>query len=174
MGYVNELVARLTSRPVANVTNINRTLDSDPRTFPLSRAIYADFSHDNQMLPIYAALGLHRPSSDLPTEGRAGTDSPWVASKLVPFTARLAVEKYSCGHAPAADLNLNGRTSEGKDPEPRKEWVRIVNNDRVIDVPACSNSRAGGLCELGAFIDTLGYALSGAPDDWARCHEAAS
>lgn len=144
------------------------------------------------MVPIYAALGIHKPSEDLPTSGRAA-DSPWVASKLVPFAARLAVEKYSCGHLDvddasvgvlAADPDLDRRTStnspsnpETRDSEPimiaRKEWVRIVNNDRVIDVPACSNTRAGGLCELSAFIDTLGYAMSGAPDDWAKCFGAA-
>lgn len=163
---MNELIARLTAQPVANVTNTNRTLNANPETFPLSRSIYADFSHDNQMLPIYASLGIHKPPADLPTDRLAGKGSPWVASKLVPFTARLVVEKYTC-----ANLSAHGRAFAGKKgrKHSEKEWVRILNNDRIIEVPGCANSRAGGLCELDAFIDTLDYAVGGAPEEWEKC-----
>lgn len=140
---------------MASVTNVNRTLDVDPVTFPFSRRVYADFSHDNQMAPIYAALGIHKPSAPLPIDRIV--DSPWVASRLVPFAARLVVEKYSCENS-----DVNERTVS-------REWVRILNNDKVINVPGCADTRAGGLCELGAFIDTLQYALSGAADDWVKC-----
>ena len=58
VGYVNELLARLTQTPVRDHTQTNRTLDGAPATFPLNRTLYADFSHDNQMAAIYAALGL--------------------------------------------------------------------------------------------------------------------
>ena len=48
VGYVNELIARLTSQPVNDHTSVNHTLDNDPRSFPIgSQAnVFADFSHD--------------------------------------------------------------------------------------------------------------------------------
>ena len=48
VGYVNEIIARLTSEPVHDHTSVNQTLDSDPRTFPLGSQdnVFADFSHD--------------------------------------------------------------------------------------------------------------------------------
>ena len=48
VGYVNELIARLTNTPVQDHTSVNHTLDSDKGTFPLGPEVplYADFSHD--------------------------------------------------------------------------------------------------------------------------------
>lgn len=154
VGYIAELIARLISSPVQNITNINRTLDSSEETFPLHRTFYADFSHDNQMIPIYAALGIHRPPYHLPMDRKG---EGFVVSELVPFSARLAVEKYVC--------------SDDGEIKPRQEWVRVVNNDKVIPIPGCAEIRSEGeLCELGAFLETLDYARSGAEEDWERCH----
>ncbi|RMZ76954.1 hypothetical protein DV737_g4622, partial [Chaetothyriales sp. CBS 132003] len=58
VGWTNELIARLTGQPVHDDTSTNRTLDSDPETFPLGRKLYADFSHDNDITSILFALGL--------------------------------------------------------------------------------------------------------------------
>ena len=69
VGYVNELLARLTGLPVQDNTQTNRTLDSSPTTFPLNRTFYADFSHDNEMIAIYAALGLFKQSFPLNPTG---------------------------------------------------------------------------------------------------------
>ena len=44
-GYVNELVARLSGRPVIDETTTNRTLNRDNATFPFDRPLYADFTH---------------------------------------------------------------------------------------------------------------------------------
>ncbi|KAL7004282.1 hypothetical protein EMMF5_006168 [Cystobasidiomycetes sp. EMM_F5] len=46
-GWINELVARLTESPVKDATQVNMTLDSDEKSFPLRAGVYADFSHDN-------------------------------------------------------------------------------------------------------------------------------
>lgn len=78
VGYVNELLARLTGTPVRLGTQVNATLDTEPATFPLNRALYADFTHDNQMAAIYAALGLLRSTRRLtpPRRTRAARGSP--------------------------------------------------------------------------------------------------
>lgn len=39
VGYVNELIARLTGQPVEDNTTTNRTLDSSPDTFPLNKTL---------------------------------------------------------------------------------------------------------------------------------------
>jgi hypothetical protein len=54
IGYVAELLARLTQTPVSiwdnqGRTSVNHTLDDDPNTFPLDRKVYVDLSHDNQV-----------------------------------------------------------------------------------------------------------------------------
>ena len=46
VGFTNELIARLTGKPVHDHTSVNHTLDDSDNTFPLDRMIYADFSHD--------------------------------------------------------------------------------------------------------------------------------
>ena len=47
IGYVQELVARLTHTPIAtHNTSTNATLDDDPRTFPLNDSLYVDATHE--------------------------------------------------------------------------------------------------------------------------------
>ncbi|KAF5534730.1 3-phytase A [Fusarium mexicanum] len=137
VGYVNELVSRLTRKPVDDHTTTNRTLDANPATFPLDRALYADFSHDNTMVSIFSAMGLYNSTSKLPKHHivpaiRAhGYSSAWV----VPFAARMYVEKLECG-----------ATSEEKG----EEYVRVLINDRVMEMESCGGdekmvSTAGGI-----------------------------
>ena len=55
VGFVNELIARLTAQPVEDHTTVNHTLDADPRSFPIgSQAnVFADFSHDKCELLLF-------------------------------------------------------------------------------------------------------------------------
>ncbi|OBZ70283.1 3-phytase A [Grifola frondosa] len=88
VGYVNELLARLTNTVVSDHTQTNTTLDADPATFPLNHTLYADFSHDNQMIAIYAAMGLFPQHAALdPTA--PNPHRSWRVAKLVPFSARM-------------------------------------------------------------------------------------
>lgn len=147
IGYVNELLARLTNTPVVDSTSTNRTLDADPTTFPLDRALYADFSHDNQMVPILAALGVLRQARAL-DPARPDARRTWVASQMVPFAGRVVVEKLRCG---------------------REDAVRVLVNEKAVQLPAPCPVTRDGLCELSAFVDSQSFARGGAPDAWARC-----
>lgn len=40
VGYINELVARLTDSPVDDQTSTNSTVTADPATFPLGNRVY--------------------------------------------------------------------------------------------------------------------------------------
>lgn len=155
VGYVNELVARLTASPVDDHTSTNRTLDSDSATFPFGPGyrLFADFSHDNTLASIYAALGLDSsfpPLSNTTLNGSRQTDG-YSAATFVPFGARMYIEKLQC----------RGANEEG---------VRIIVNGRVVPVEACkSHSIRDGQCPLSVFLKTVAWAKDGGR--WADCFQ---
>lgn len=147
VGYVNELLARLTDSPVHDQTQTNHTLDSNPSTFPLNRTFYADFSHDNEMIAIYSAIGLLRPPAPLdplqPDPGRT-----WVASDIISFSARLVTERVDCG----------GQT-----------FVRMFVNDARQEMEFCGADEEDRLCRLEAFVQSQGFARSGGDGEFEKC-----
>ncbi|KAG9851943.1 acid phosphatase, partial [Aureobasidium melanogenum] len=149
VGFTNELIARLTKKPVIDNTSTNHTLDSNATTFPLDRALYADFSHDNDLTAIFFAMGLYNSTSALSntTLETAQQTNGYSAAYTVPFAARAYVEKLQClGH--------------------REELVRVIVNDRVIPLHSCDADLLGR-CKLSDFVDSLSFARSGG--DWATC-----
>lgn len=147
VGYVNELLARLTGTPVRLGTQVNATLDTDPATFPLNRALYADFTHDNQMAAIYAALGLfaqHAPLDPTAPDPRR----TWITSELTPFSARMVVERLACA---------------GGTP-----YVRVLVNDALQPLEFCGGDR-DGLCTLAEFVESQAYARGNGLGDFANC-----
>ncbi|KAG5636122.1 hypothetical protein H0H81_009054 [Sphagnurus paluster] len=146
IGYVNELLARLTGTPVRDNTKTNHTLTGSPVTFPLHRAIYADFSHDNEMVGIYAALGLFK-QKVAPNPSSPDPNRNWLASQLVPFGARMVTEKLACG---------------------AEEYVRIFVNDARQPLEFCGGDK-NGLCTLKAFVESQSYSRTDGNGDWAKC-----
>ncbi|KAF3072426.1 3-phytase A [Trichoderma lentiforme] len=149
VGFGNELIARLTGTPVDDDTTTNSTLDSSPETFPLNSKLYADFSHDNTMSSIFAALGLFNSTMELPLKYKLsprrlhGFSASWV----VPFGARMYLEKMQCSDA-------------------SEELVRVILNDRVVPLRTCNSDRLGR-CKLSGFIDSLKFVRSGGL--WNEC-----
>jgi len=148
VGYINELLARLTGNPVNDDTNTNRTLDSDPKTFPFDRPIYADFSHDDEIAAIVSAMSLFH-DADLPTKTIA-QDRTWVSSTIVPFAGRMVVERLMCG--------VSGETS-----------VRVLVNDAVQNLDFCQGATSDGLCTLTAFVQSQSFATSNGDGNWDAC-----
>ena len=152
VGFANELISRMTGEPVEDSTTTNSTLDGSEKTFPLSKKLYADFSHDNTMSSIYAALGLYRTTPNLPVDHRippekaGGYSSSWT----VPFAGRMFVEKMTCAAA-------------GDDGE---ELVRILINDRVSPLPNC-RADSLGRCRLSEWIESLSFVREGG--NWDEC-----
>ncbi|KAG2339338.1 acid phosphatase [Suillus weaverae] len=149
VGYVNELLARLRGRPVEDRTQTNSTLDSSPITFPLNRTVYADFSHDNQMVAIYSALGLF-PQTRPPNPTRADPRRTWVVSRLVPFSGRMITEKVQCSKA-----GIPG------------DFIRILINDAIQPLAFCG--AGDGLCGLEAFVESQIYARRNGAGDFEKC-----
>jgi hypothetical protein len=151
VGFTNELIARLTHTPVEDNTSTNRTLDSSPLTFPLTKnvSMYADFSHDNDMTGIFSALGLYndtRPLLNTTRESIKQTDG-YSASWTVPFAARAYFEKMTCVGA-------------------KEELVRVIVNDRVVPLESCGADKLGR-CSVSTFVDSLSFARRGG--DWDQC-----
>ncbi|THH31094.1 hypothetical protein EUX98_g3091 [Antrodiella citrinella] len=146
VGYVNELLARLTNSPVQDETQTNHTLDSDPTTFPLNRTIYADFTHDNQMIAIYSAMGLFRQATP-PDPTKPSPTRNWRASSLVPFSGRMVVERLKCGSTPS---------------------VRILVNQQVQPLEFCGGDK-NGVCTVNAFVKSQAYARNNGNGDFEKC-----
>ncbi|KAI6268211.1 hypothetical protein MCOR29_008492 [Pyricularia oryzae] len=157
VGWVNELIARLLQRPVEDHTSTNSTLATNPATFPLTSKLYADFTHVNDLLGIYSALGLFKTKTTLsntkmttiPVNRIAAVQklTGYSASRVASLGARMYVEKMTC---------------EGE----QGELVRILINDRVMRLPNCGADKEGR-CKLGAFIQSLSFARAGG--HWDKC-----
>ena len=156
---MNELIARLTGQPVRDNTQTNRTLDSSPETFPLNRTLYADFTHGTEMITIYSALGLFQqhllPGQKLDPEHPSSLRT-WIVSKMVAFSARMVVERLECEGVPGLPL-------------PKGTFVRILVNDAVQSLEFCGG--VGGLCELGAFVESQWYARHDGDGDFEKCFD---
>ena len=144
---MNELIARLTETAVQDKTTTNRTLDRDEETFPLGKGVYADFSHDNEMVSVFAAM---RVFEEVGLEEASGVGG-WV-----PFGGRLAVEGLRCG---------DGGGEEGE------MLVRVLVNGRVLPLEWCGGDEMGR-CGVGRFVGGLGFAREGGR--WGECFEGSS
>ncbi|EIW76422.1 acid phosphatase [Coniophora puteana RWD-64-598 SS2] len=145
VGWVNELIARLTDQPVQDATQTNSTLDSDPSTFPLGQSFYADFTHDHEMIAIYSAIGIFPQSGNLSTS-EADPNRTWFISRLVPFSARMIVERMDCG----GTANL-----------------RILVNDAVQPLAFCGSGN--GQCTVTDFVQSQSFARSNGNGVWSQC-----
>ncbi|SCV74680.1 BQ2448_7709 [Microbotryum intermedium] len=166
VGYVNELLARLTSDRSyidKDTTQVNHTIDSNSTLFPLDKFIYADFTYDNQLLPVMSLIGLFQDaplSPTLPCPMRS-----FVASKLVPFAGRMVVERLRCSGS-----YEDGFFSFFKGPS---EYVRILVNDQVMDLSSvCGKDEvltSGTVCRLSAFTKAMEKATATATKEFAKC-----
>jgi hypothetical protein len=154
VGFVNELLARLTRTAVRDGTSTNRTLDGDRGTFPLDRALYADFSHDNDMMGVLGALGVYDGVAMLGNDTRQEPEGSggFAAAWAVPFGARVYVEKMRC--AAVKGEGVEGEESAGEEVE---EMVRVLVNDRVMKLKGCGADERG-MCSLGRFVESMAFA----------------
>ncbi|KAF6762217.1 phytase [Ephemerocybe angulata] len=143
VGYINELLARLTGMPVRDNTQTNHTLTASPITFPLDRTIYADFSHDN-LMGLFKQPALLDPLQPDPKR-------TWLSNQLVPFSARLVVERMQCRGAPPR------RNAALGDLVRKDTFVRVLVNDAVQPLKFCGADKHG-LCTLEAFVQSQSYA----------------
>ncbi|KAI9888450.1 MAG: hypothetical protein M1814_006929 [Vezdaea aestivalis] len=151
VGFVNELIARMTNKPVDDHTSVNQTLDTSHKTFPIGggKVLYTDFSHDNDMTAIFFAMGLYASTTPLSNTSvqDTGVTKGYSAAWTVPFAARAYIEKMSCS---------------GVD----EELVRVLVNDRVIPLRNCGADSLGR-CTLSKWVDSQSFSKKGGL--WDQC-----
>ncbi|KAJ5465038.1 Histidine phosphatase superfamilyclade-2 [Penicillium daleae] len=137
--------------PTQDDTTTNHTIDAPgAASFPVNRTLYADFTHDNGMIPIFFAMGLYNGTAPLPQDhiqSEAQADG-YSAAWTVPFAARAYIEMMQCSCS----------------AEP---LVRVLVNDRVVPLHGCNADKLGR-CRRSDFVRALSFARSGG--DWASCY----
>ncbi|EJD54727.1 phosphoglycerate mutase-like protein [Auricularia subglabra TFB-10046 SS5] len=154
IGYVQELVARLTETPIpVHNSSTNATLDDNPITFPLGHALYVDATHEVVVLNVITALNLTNFAANGPLPADHMPEKrTFIASQLAPFGTNIQFQVLSC---------------ESK-PEPQ---LRVIINDGVsplTGIRGCPED-AHGMCPVRAFADGMREII--AETDWNYdCH----
>ncbi|PIL30835.1 hypothetical protein GSI_07003 [Ganoderma sinense ZZ0214-1] len=154
IGYVQELVARLTHTPISvHNSSTNSTLDDNPATFPLGQSLYVDATHEVVVLNVITALNLSTfaeggplPADHIPEHRK------FKASHLAPFATNIQFQLLSCeSHA---------------DPQ-----IRIIINDGVVPltgIRGCPEDK-DGKCPVPAFVEAQRDIIARTDWNWA-CH----
>ena len=111
--------------------------------------LFADFSHDNDLTAIFAAMGLYNATAPLSNTSMETTiqTKGYSAAWTVRFSARMYVEKMLC-------------------QSQEEELVRILVNDRVIPLQSCGADELGR-CTLSKWVESLSFAKEGGL--WGKC-----
>jgi len=180
VGYINELIGRLTDSPAHHGLQTNKTLLSSQRTFPLNRSLYVDFSHDNLIVAVFAAMGLFNQTNGPLDTTKITKDRTWVTSKMVPFSGHMTVERLSCSARPRSlaasrsqpmkwwNWMTEVQGADSYDNLAKEEYVRIFVDDVRQPLDFCGAGE-GGMCKLADFVRSQGYARNDGFGDFERC-----
>ncbi|CCM02907.1 uncharacterized protein FIBRA_05021 [Fibroporia radiculosa] len=154
IGYVQELVARLTHTPIAtHNSSTNATLDDSPLTFPLNQSLYVDATHEVVVLHVITALNLTTLASSGPLPAdHIPSHRSFKASHLAPFATNIQFQLLSC--------------SSVKDPQ-----IRIIINDGVVPLTGLKGCpvQQDGMCSLATFVEAQKEIIE--ETDWEYgCH----
>ena len=165
IGYLQELMARIKHEYISSSnSSVNSTLDSNPATFPLDQAFYADFSHDVIIISVLTAMSLDY-FHDAPslTDVPPNSNRSFILSHITPFGARLVTEVIGCASsdpAPVTDARVQYYpTQYGYDPENATyKFVRMRLNDGILPLSTIRGGkcegRTDGLCALDDFFES--------------------
>jgi len=142
IGYIQELVARLTQTPIqTHNSSTNATLDDNDVTFPLDgRSLYVDATHEVVILNIITALNLTSltKSGPLPAD-EIPKDRSFIVSQLAPFASNVQFQLLSCSSTPSPQ-------------------IRVIINDGVAplsSIKGCADDTKYGMCAVDVFVDSM-------------------
>jgi hypothetical protein len=141
--------------------------------------MYVDFSHDNLMVAVFAAMGLFNQTNGPLDTTKITKDRTWIASKLVPFSGHMTVERISCStHSPSFAASrsrpmrwwnfMTGVERTDYDYQGKEEYVRIFVNDARQPLEFCGAGE-DGMCKLREFVDSQEYARNDGFGDFEGC-----
>ncbi|KAF8894812.1 histidine phosphatase superfamily [Infundibulicybe gibba] len=137
IGYIQELVARLTHTPIEHHnSSTNSTLNDNPITFPLGQSLYVDATHEVVVLNIITALNLttFAASGPLPSDHIPANRS-FKTSELAPFATNIQFQLLACTAVPGPQ-------------------IRIIINDGVAPltgIRGCPEQK-DGMCPVDTFV----------------------
>ncbi|KAL4071828.1 histidine phosphatase superfamily [Scleroderma yunnanense] len=148
LGYIQELVSRLTHAPIeVHNSSTNATWHRE-ETWPLNDALYVDATHEVVVLNVITALNLTTlaATGPLPADHIPANRS-FRSSDLAPFATNMQFQLLSC----PAHVNSPSSNVPVSDPT----HIRIVINDGPVPlhgIRTCPIS-PHGLCPLSAFLE---------------------
>jgi len=154
IGYVQELVARLTHTPIAtHNSSTNATLDDNPITFPLGQSLYVDATHETVVLHVLTALNLSTLAAQGPLPAdRIPKDQTFKVSQVAPFATNVQFQLLECTSLPGPQ-------------------IRIIVNDGVVPltgIEGCPKQK-DGMCPVDTFVAAQ-KKIIGATDWVYDCH----
>jgi len=153
IGWVQELVSRLTKKPIeVHNTTTNGTLHNDV-TFPLGHALYVDATHEVVVLNILTALNLTSFAADGPLPyDHIPPNRSFRVTELAPFATNVQFQLLHCTSTPG-------------------EQIRVIVNDGVAPltgVRGCPEQK-DGMCSVDTFVKAQQEII--AQTDWEYgCH----
>ncbi|KZP04082.1 phosphoglycerate mutase-like protein [Athelia psychrophila] len=154
VGYVQELVARLTETPIAvHNSSTNATLNSNPVTFPLGQSLYVDATHEVVVLYVITALNLTSFAAGGPLPAtHIPANRTFRSAELAPFATNLQFQLLSCDSVP--------------DPQ-----IRVIVNDGVVPLTGLRGcpEQKDGMCPVSTFVEAQKEIIG--ETDWEYgCH----
>ncbi|KAI0342559.1 phosphoglycerate mutase-like protein [Trametopsis cervina] len=154
IGYIQELVARLTHTPIAvHNSSTNATLDDNPTTFPLDQSLYVDATHEVVVLYVLTALNLSNFAADGPLPwDHIPKQRAFKSSHLAPFATNIHFQLLECGSA-------------------EETQIRVVVNDGVVpltSIKGCPEQK-DGLCPVSIFVAAMKEQIHNTDWVWG-CH----
>ena len=163
VGYLQELLARLTDQYITSSnSSVNSSYTDNAQDFPLGRPFYADFSHDDIIVSVLAAMSLDyfREHPDLNTYP-PDPDRHFILSRMTPFGGRLITELIGCADSdPTAQHDFRTYyypTQYGYSASnaPNK-FIRMRLNNGILPLDTIRGGycagRTDGLCALDDFL----------------------
>lgn len=151
IGWIQELVARLTHKPIAvHNTSTNSTLDDISVTFPLDHSLYVDATHEVVILNIITALNLISFAEQGPLpHTHIPKNRKFHVSELSPFAANLQFQLLECTSSPGSQ-------------------IRIIINDGVAPltgIKGCPEQK-DGMCPVETFVEAMRENIQNTDWNW--------
>ena len=140
--------------------------------------MYVDFSHDNLIVSVFAAMGLFNQTNGPLDTTKITKDRTWVTSEMMPFSGRMTIERLSCSPYLQSLVTSRSRpmrwwnwmTSDWDNygREDKEEYVRIFVNDARQPLEFCGAGE-DGMCRLEEFVKSQEYARNDGFGDFEGC-----
>ncbi|OAX39485.1 phosphoglycerate mutase-like protein [Rhizopogon vinicolor AM-OR11-026] len=137
IGYVQELVSRLTHTPIETHNSSTNATHHNILTFPFGHSLYVDATHEVVVLNVLTALNLSSFAAmgPLPTD-HIPKQRTFRTAEIAPFATNVQFQLLSC--------------STEHDPQ-----IRVIVNDGVVpldNLKGCPEN-PHGMCSIHTFVD---------------------